>query len=263
MKRGGGKALTTRQRRAAKLVAEGHSAAEVSAQVGASVSQVRSWRAHNSAFKRRVAELRIKPGESSLAAMLLPLRGEEISERLKEAKATREKEVSDATLPPREIEETGTGERDLTDQQLIAIELILAGRRQSDVAEQLGISRQTLWRWRSEPAFINELARCREERVTGMRERVTHLADLAFDVVEDQLAEGNPQMAIDYLRVLTRRSSSATDVVPLSTTLSVEQSSMELTSEDQEDSAAEPIEGQVNQAQEAVRDGSTSRQNEE
>jgi transposase len=250
------KALTRRQRLAATLVAEGRSDAEVSAQVGASVSQVRGWRTRNASFKWRVAELQGEPGKPRLAA-LVQVEAEAITGHPEEAKPAPAKEPADPhdSLPG--ADETRSGLAHLTDQQLTAIELILAGRRQSDVAQQLGVTRQTLWRWRNDPAFIEELSRRQEERRASMTQRVTYLAGLAFDVMEDQLVEGNAQMAIDFVRILTHRSSSAADVVPpVNTPLSVERSSLELTPVDQAAAEAKPLEGQ---AKEAKTEGDGSR----
>lgn len=51
----------------------------------------------------------------------------------------------------------------LSPRQLRGVDLLLAGRRITDVAEQLGIRRQTLWKWQKNPDFQREVVRRRDE----------------------------------------------------------------------------------------------------
>jgi hypothetical protein len=91
----------------------------------------------------------------------------------------------------------------LTDPQLIAIDLMVAGRPLGEVQEAAGISRTQLWRWRTQdPAFAlrleQERARLHQERV----DKLWRVTDRAMDVALDSLDEGDPIMARDILRLV-------------------------------------------------------------
>lgn len=51
----------------------------------------------------------------------------------------------------------------LSPRQLRGVDLLLAGRRITDVAEELGIRRQTLWKWQKNQDFQREVVRRRDE----------------------------------------------------------------------------------------------------
>src|SRR4051812_24724280 len=58
------------------------------------------------------------------------------------------RETPDAALPS-----------SLTPRQLAAVRAMLAGTKPAEVAQRLGISRQTIWRWSQQPEFATELRR--------------------------------------------------------------------------------------------------------
>ena len=58
---------------------------------------------------------------------------------------------------------------DMEPRRVRALELLLAGRTSGEVAEALGISRQTVWRFRQEPAFKAALVARQSDRVEDMR----------------------------------------------------------------------------------------------
>jgi transposase-like protein len=93
----------------------------------------------------------------------------------------------------------------VTDQQRVAIDLLIEGRKSTEVAKQVGVSREQLWRWRTQnPAFIAELDRVRAE-VHGSRvDRFLRLVDKSLEVIEDSLDEGDPQAATDVLKIASR-----------------------------------------------------------
>ena len=39
-----------------------------------------------------------------------------------------------------------------------ALELILAGHSVTDIASQVGVRRETVWRWRNDPSFASEVS---------------------------------------------------------------------------------------------------------
>ena len=68
----------------------------------------------------------------------------------------------DAGLHPTPLEKTNPPGRDLTPRHLAAARLIALGRRPSDVATELGVTRQALWKWTKHPAFAAEVRRLHE-----------------------------------------------------------------------------------------------------
>jgi transcriptional regulator with XRE-family HTH domain len=83
--------------------------------------------------------------------------------------------------------------RQLSQEQMNAIDYLLKGQSDRAVAEAVGVSRQTVWDWRNnDPLFIAELNRQRVELWREARERLKSLANRALDVVEQQLNSGDP-----------------------------------------------------------------------
>jgi hypothetical protein len=63
--------------------------------------------------------------------------------------------------------------RQLSQEQMNAIEHLLRGQSDRSVAEAAGVSRQTIWEWRNhDPLFIAELNRQRFEMWQEARERL-------------------------------------------------------------------------------------------
>ena len=78
-----------------------------------------------------------------------------------------------------------TEEREaLTPQQFQAIELVLLGKKDREVADAVGVSRRTIIRWRLQDAdFIAELHRRRRELCDGSADRLRRLLDPSIDVL--------------------------------------------------------------------------------
>ena len=69
--------------------------------------------------------------------------------------------------------------------QRTAIGLLLQGKNDRQVAEQVGVSRQTVWDWRMRnPTFATELNRRRQEIWGTQTERLRNLVEKAVDVLE-------------------------------------------------------------------------------
>ena len=87
--------------------------------------------------------------------------------------------------------------RQLSQEQMNAIEHLLQGKSDRAVSEAAGVSRQTVWEWRNrDPLFIAELNRQRSEMWQEAHERLKSLANRALDVVEQQLDSGNPKASL-------------------------------------------------------------------
>lgn len=79
-----------------------------------------------------------------------------------------------------------------------AIVMILSGATDSAVAQELGVSRYTVWRWRQrDPQFIAELNMKRSEMFTAASNRLRALAGVSIKALENQLATTN---AFDVFR---------------------------------------------------------------
>jgi hypothetical protein len=91
--------------------------------------------------------------------------------------------------------------RQLSIEQQNAVDHLLQGRSDRAVAEEVGVSRQTVWEWRNkDPLFIAELNRQRSEMWHEARERLKSLANRALDVVELQLGSSDPKASLAAAR---------------------------------------------------------------
>ena len=87
--------------------------------------------------------------------------------------------------------------RQLSQEQLNAVEHIIQGKSDRAVAEAVGVARQTIWEWRNNDIlFIATLNRERFELWKESRERLKDLAGQAVDVLEQQLGSEDPKIAL-------------------------------------------------------------------
>lgn len=78
--------------------------------------------------------------------------------------------------------------RQLSVEQENAVDLLLQGKSDREVAEAVGVSRQTVWEWRNRNAvFVAELNKRRQEIWGSQTERLRQLVAKAIDVLEDDL----------------------------------------------------------------------------
>lgn len=78
----------------------------------------------------------------------------------------------------------------LTDQQLITLDGLLAGLKQVDLAETLGVTPETISRWKRDPVFQAEHNRRRREVSSLASERLRGLQLDALDVLGGMLEAG-------------------------------------------------------------------------
>jgi hypothetical protein len=88
----------------------------------------------------------------------------------------------------------------LTDRQLEAVDMLVAGMRPGVVAKQLEMSREQLWRWRQEPDFQSHMTRMRVEMHHARVDRMWNITDHALDVIDEHIAEGDVQVALAHMR---------------------------------------------------------------
>lgn len=95
--------------------------------------------------------------------------------------------------------------QDLSPNQQTALALVLAGRCDREVAEEAGVSRQTIWRWRNEDvSFIAALNQERAAAWETTTDRLRTLNTKALDVVEQALDGSDTGAALALLRLLSK-----------------------------------------------------------
>ena len=95
--------------------------------------------------------------------------------------------------------------RSVTAQQEMAIDMLVMGRRLTEVAKAVDISREQLWRWRKQDVgFKARLDEVQVEAHAARMNRFWALNDKAHDVLEESLEEGDPKAAMDILKLGAR-----------------------------------------------------------
>ena len=90
----------------------------------------------------------------------------------------------------------------LSEKQLMAIDLILSGKVDREVAEAVGVSRSTISDWRNgNYVFQAELNKRRREIQEAGRERLRRIRNKALDTVEKAIEEGDVKTALEILRL--------------------------------------------------------------
>jgi len=89
----------------------------------------------------------------------------------------------------------------LDSRQLRAVDLLAAGRTNTEVAAEIGVDRTTVWRWGTDPFFRAELARRRHELWNASADRMRALLPRAFDAFEKALDDGDWRAALAILKL--------------------------------------------------------------
>jgi hypothetical protein len=90
-------------------------------------------------------------------------------------------------------------------EQALALELLLLGYSDSDVAKASGVRRETVWRWKQrDPVFRTALGARRATMADAAAERLRGLLDQAVSVVQQSLSspEADPKLAMALLGAL-------------------------------------------------------------
>lgn len=91
---------------------------------------------------------------------------------------------------------------ELTSKQLTAADLLGAGIRPGEVAKHLDVSRETLWRWRTQNSLFREECELRRARFRdGLSGAMWRLIDNALAVAQEALREGDVDAALKILRL--------------------------------------------------------------
>ena len=82
--------------------------------------------------------------------------------------------------------------RQLSVEQERALELIILGQNDREVAESLSIARQTVHKWRNyNPLFVANLNAIRQDLWDSQKERIRCLSARALDVLQEDLESEN------------------------------------------------------------------------
>ena len=84
----------------------------------------------------------------------------------------------------------------LTPEQLNAIDLLILGKTDREVAEAVGVRRETVTKWHKNPFFSAELSIRREELWVDAKLRLKALAHEAVNVLTRGLSSGDEKVAI-------------------------------------------------------------------
>jgi hypothetical protein len=91
----------------------------------------------------------------------------------------------------------------LTPEQENAVDLLILGKPDREVADTLGFARETVTRWRHEhPVFIAELNRRRQALWVEHHERLRALVGQAVEVIEQAVCGGNLKAAVELLKIV-------------------------------------------------------------
>jgi leucyl aminopeptidase len=100
---------------------------------------------------------------------------------------------------------TKTDNLKLSPSQELAIDAILSGKRDRQVAEIVGVTRQTVNEWRNKNLlFAEELARRRQEIFAETHKRLQILSEKAIDVLEANLECDNPKVAVQAAQLILK-----------------------------------------------------------
>lgn len=93
--------------------------------------------------------------------------------------------------------------RQLSDKQLRAIPLILSGKRDSEVAEAVSVTRQTVNKWKNHNAYFQaELNNQRYEIYESQNERIRTLRSRAIDEIEAEFDSDDEKIRKDASRFI-------------------------------------------------------------
>lgn len=92
----------------------------------------------------------------------------------------------------------------LSDSQLAAIELMLQGLSDIAIAQQVGVTRITIYRWRQNKRFVRQLDRRRQALWEESAARLQAMITPALDVLEKQISDEDRTAARHAAAVLLR-----------------------------------------------------------
>ena len=96
---------------------------------------------------------------------------------------------------PKRKKKEETANSDLANKKSLALPLILTGKSDQQVADEIGVSRQTILNWRNrDPHFMKELKEARESLRQAQLATLSRIVDKAFKTVEELLDSQDPKV---------------------------------------------------------------------
>ncbi len=83
----------------------------------------------------------------------------------------------------------------LTPQHHRAIDLLITGKKNFEIAEELGVDKVTVSRWRSDYVFQAEMNQRLKDNTQHTQDRLRALADTALATIETVMADSNDDKA--------------------------------------------------------------------
>ena len=93
---------------------------------------------------------------------------------------------------------------ELSERQKTAVELLLRGMSDIEVATQIGVDRGTVFRWRGNVAFQRELERQRRAMWERSASEIQSMVGPALEILRKQLTGDDPKLAMRAAGVLLR-----------------------------------------------------------
>lgn len=95
---------------------------------------------------------------------------------------------------------------ELSQKQMMAIDLVVSGMPDGDVAKKLGLARQTINKWRNHDLEFKYILECRRLQIMeGFRDKLTGLAERSIEILERNLDSADEktqtQIALTILRL--------------------------------------------------------------
>ena len=92
---------------------------------------------------------------------------------------------------------------EMNEKEEMALALILQGRKDAEVAEALGISRMTIWRWKKYDAgFIQALEEKRAHLRQQAEDNILELTESAVNAIRDALNENDPRIRLQAAKLV-------------------------------------------------------------
>ena len=92
---------------------------------------------------------------------------------------------------------------EMNEKEEMALALILQGRKDAEVAEALGVSRMTIWRWKKYDAgFIQALEEKRAHLRQQAEDNILELTESAVNAIRDALNENDPRIRLQAAKLV-------------------------------------------------------------
>jgi hypothetical protein len=110
-------------------------------------------------------------------------------------------------ITPQEAARNALAANRLTPQQTQAIELLLRGLSGAQVAEEVGVDRGTIFRWRRSSLFAEILGKLRMQAWEQSAQRMQSLIDPALDLLNETLKSDDRKLALRAAGMVLRTAS--------------------------------------------------------